>query len=86
MPTSQTGKKSEEFKYKNGTITIMETPATRFGVLYFPKFSLKENDKSLGNYYETAFSTIEKAKQHGIEIADQYINSISKKKEISLER
>ena len=82
MPTIQSGTRVEEFNYKGGKIAIIQTPMTRFGVLYFPPFSLKENDDSLGAYKINAYSTIDEAKKNGIETADKYLKSIKKKKDM----
>lgn len=86
LPTIQSGTKVDEFQYKNGKISIIQTPMTRFGVLYFPTFDQKEKEKSLGTYKVNAYSTIDKAKKHGIEIANKYLKSIKKKKNKSMER
>ena len=86
MPTFQSGTKVDEFQYKGGNISIIKTPMTRFGVLYFPTFDKKENDKTLGSYKVNAYSTIDEAKTHGKEIADDYLKSIKKKKDRSMER
>ena len=86
MPTIQSGTRVEEFNYRGCKIAIIQTPMTRFGVLYFPTFSLKENDDSLGAYKINAYSTIDEAKKHGIETADKYLKSIKKKKDRSMDR
>jgi len=86
MPTLQSGTKVDEFQYKNGKISIIKTPMTRFGVLYFPTFDKKENDKTLGAYKVNAYSTVDEAKKHGIEIADNYLKSIKRQKDHSLDR
>ena len=86
MATLQSGTKIDEFPYKKGKISIIQTPMTRFGVLYFPTFDKKEQDKSLGPYKVNAYSTIDEAKNHGKEIADNYLKSIKKKKDRSMER
>ena len=86
MSTIQSGTKVDEFQYKDGNISIIQTPMTRFGVLYFPAFDKKENDKTLGAYKVNAYSTIDEAKKHGMEIADEYLKSIKKKKDKSMER
>ena len=62
MSTIQSGTRVEEFNYRGGKIAIIQTPMTRFGVLYFPTFDKKENDKSLSAYKVTAYSTITKGK------------------------
>lgn len=86
MPTLQSGTKADEFQYKNGKISIIKTPMTRFGVLYFPTFDKKEKDKSLGAYKVNAYSTIDEAKKYGVEIADKYLKTIKKKQDMSMER
>lgn len=86
MPTLQSGTKVDEFQYKNGKMSIIQTPMTRFGVLYFPTFDKKKNDRTLDAYRVNAYSTIDEAKKHGKEIADKYLKSIKKKKDRSMER